>query len=122
MLKSLSKVLNDKDPSIESFCITNTYRPLLSYGPKHVRGQRRTFLYVESLRRFQSESATLDLSEAYKKAGQNFRGRLEHTFVVLKDQEESGMTASGSNREPLGKKRQAEDESGSSKSKKPYVI
>jgi hypothetical protein len=115
--------LNTNDPSIEAFCITNTYRPLLSYGPKHVKGSRRTYLYVESLRRFQAECAKLDLSEAYKKAGQNFRGRLEHTFVVLKDPAEgSGEAASGSNKEPLGKKRPAEGDDGSSKNKKPYVV
>lgn len=101
---------------MESFCIGNTSRPLLSYGPKGTKGNRKTFLFVESLKRFKVESKEMDLTEAYRKAKPMYEGRLEHTFVVLKEGVEP--TATGSNQEPLGNKRPAEEgESGSVKRK-----
>lgn len=109
-------MINAKDPSVESFCIGNTSRPLLSYGPNGTKGNRKTFLYVESLKRFKAEAKEMDLTEAYKKARPMYDGRLEHTFVILKEGAEA--TVSGSNQEPLGNKRPAEgDESGAMKRK-----
>ena len=39
-----------------------------------------------------------------------YKGRLEHTFVVLKDKESDSQPTSGSNNEPLGNKRPADPE------------
>ena len=50
----------------------------------------------------------MDLAEAYKKAKPMYSGRLEHTFVVLKDDVEPDQEqpqATGSNSEPVGTKR-----------------
>jgi hypothetical protein len=48
----------------------------------------------------------MDLSEAYRKARPGFIGRLEHTFVVLKDNPGEELptegVATGSNKEPVG--------------------
>lgn len=116
MLRSLSKVINQKDSESETFCIGNTSRPLLSHGPKGSKGSRKTFLYVEALKRFKALIPEVDLSEAYKKARPMYDGRMEHTFVVLKENQDS--VASGSNQEPLGNKRPAGDDgAGSSKRK-----
>lgn len=55
----------------------------------------------------------MDLTEAYKRAKPMFDGRLEHTFVVLKDEHvatEAEEKTSGSNRVPLGKKRVADED------------
>ncbi len=61
----------------------------------------------------------MDLSEAYKKALPMYSGRLEHTFVVLKDDtapEKGEGQTTGSNAEPVGQKRPAPDnEEGKSK-------
>jgi hypothetical protein len=102
-------VLNSKDPGLEAYVIGNTTRPLLSYGPKNSRTMRRSFLYVEALQKFEAVLGELDLSEAYKKAKPAFTGKLERTFVVLKDNpgEESPMeldtVATGANLEPINK-------------------
>jgi hypothetical protein len=101
--------MNAKDPGLEAYVIGNTTRPLLSYGPKNSRTMRRTYMYIEALQKFESELEGLDLSEAYKKARPSFTGKLERTFVVLKDNpgEETAMdvdtVATGSNLEPLKK-------------------
>lgn len=80
----------------------------MSYGPKG-KGTRRTFLYVEALRKFPEEVKLMDLKDAYKKALPTYAGRLDHTFVILKDSE-AEKYASGSNNVPLGNKRQHEDD------------
>jgi hypothetical protein len=101
--------MNAKDPGLEAYVIGNSTRPLLSYGPKNSRTMRRTYLYVEALQKFEAELDGLDLSEAYKKAKPSFTGKLERTFLVLKDNpgEESAMdvdsVATGANLEPLKK-------------------
>lgn len=95
---------------MNAFCIGNTARPLLSVGPKDVRGGRKTYLFVEALKKYQDEARVMDLVESYKKALPMYKGRLEHTFVVLKDKENDAQPTSGSNNEPLGNKRPAEPE------------
>ncbi len=118
-MRGLSKVINEKDPAIDSFCIGNTLRPLLSYGPKGVRGGRRTFLFVEALRKFEEEAKLIDLTEAYKKAKPMYNGRLEHTFVVLKEEKGGEVIISGANSEPVGVKRPAQDGEMTSSKRKP---
>ncbi len=107
ILRGLSKVLNDKNDGTESYCITNTSRPLLSIGPKGGKGNRRSYLYIEALRNFEAECKKIDLTEAYKKAKPMYNGRLERTFVLLKE-EEGTAAVSGGNAEPLGLKRPPE--------------
>ena len=48
----------------------------------------------------------MDLAESYKKARPSFIGRMERTFIVLKDNpgEEIPEVATGSNKEPVGEK------------------
>ncbi len=93
---------------MDAYVIGNAIRPLLSYGPKNSRTMRRTFLYVDAIQKFEGEIKGLDLSEAYKKAKPSFTGKLERTFIVLKDLpgEETAMEvepATGANAEPLKK-------------------
>lgn len=112
ILRSLCKIINSKDESVDSYCSGNATRPLMSYGPKGGKGSRRTYLYVEALRKFPEEVKQMDLRDAYKKALPRYAGRLEHTFVILKDSEaqKQGLMT-GSNNVPLGAgKRQAEDD------------
>ncbi len=96
--------MNAKDPRSENFCIGNTSRPLLSCGPKGTKGGRRTYLYVESIRKFAAEVKEIDLTEAYRRARPAYEGRMEHTFIVLKEAAHE-QCASGSNQEPVGNKR-----------------
>lgn len=105
----MSKIVNEKDPTIESFCIGNTTRPLFSYGPKGTKGSRRTYLYVEALKRFKLEATEMNLDEAYKRAKPAYDGRLEHTFIVLRENrdEQNERKATGANQEPLGLKRRS---------------
>jgi hypothetical protein len=106
-LKSLCRVLNAKDPSLDCYVIGNNVRPLLSYGPKNSRTLRRTFMYVEALQKFEADTKNLDLTEAYKKARPAFTGKLERNFLLLKDnpgEEDMDMEpATGANAEPLSK-------------------
>jgi hypothetical protein len=79
----------------------------MSYGPKNSRTLRRTYLYVEAVQKFEAEARGLDLTEAYKKAKPAFTGKLERSFILLKDNpgEEQPMeiesAATGANLEPL---------------------
>ncbi len=68
---------------------------------------RRTYMYIEALQKFEADTKNLDLSEAYKKARPAFTGKLERSFILLKDKpgEEMPMDtesiATGANAEPL---------------------
>lgn len=97
-------MLNEKSSENDAFCVTNTARPLLSFGPKGARGNRRTFLYVEALKKFEEEAKRADLAEAYKKARPMYNGRLERTFVLLRDDDSREEPLSGVNKEPIGKR------------------
>ncbi len=102
-MKNLSKILNAKDASLDTYVIGNAPRPLLSYGVKNSKATRRTYLYVDALRKFEKEAKEIDLTEAYKRARPSFTGRLERTFLILKDNEgEEEPMITGSNAEPLG--------------------
>lgn len=100
----MSKVINESDPTIDSFCISNTSRPLLSVGTKGGKGSRRTYLYVEALRKYPDELKRVDYTEAYKKARPMYNGRMERTFVVLREDGVDVNQVTGVNREPLGKR------------------
>ena len=120
-MKGLSKVLNESDNTVDSFCISNTSRPLLSVGTKGGKGARRTYLYVEALRKFPEELKRVDYTEAYKKARPMYNGRMERTFVVLKEEGTQGEQFSGGNREPLGKRPLDDPLSGGEPSKRPAL-
>ncbi len=81
----------------------------MSYGPKNSRSLRRTYLYVEAILKFEAETKELDLTEAYKKARPSFIGKMERSFILLKDApgEEQPMetesAATGANLEPIKK-------------------
>jgi hypothetical protein len=106
-LKLLAKQLNTKNDGTDSWCITNAIRPLLSHGPKGVKGgARRSLLYIEAVRKFSAEIKHLDLTDVYRRALPSFAGRLERNFVVLKDDYKlpDEQTTSGANTEPIGQK------------------
>ncbi len=101
--------MNSKDPGLDAYVINNQFRPVLSHGPKNSRTMRRSYLYIEAIQKFAPEPQALDLSEAYKKAKPSFTGKLERSFILLKDSpgEEEAMdldtVATGANLEPLFK-------------------
>ena len=66
-------------------------------------------LFVEAIRRYSQELKEVHLDEAYKLALPIFKGRLEQTFIVLKDNVSDRVTT-GANEVPLGAKRVATDE------------
>jgi hypothetical protein len=66
-------------------------------------------VYIDAIKRYGTEPQLLDLTEAYRKAKPAFTGKLERSFILLKDNpgEEEPMdlesVATGSNLEPLFK-------------------
>jgi hypothetical protein len=92
--------------------VANGARPLLSYGAKGTRVGRKTFLFAQALRQWESLHSQMDLSEAYKRAKQNFAGKMEQMFVVLKEDVDVTGVASGSNQVPIGNKRKNDEEIG----------
>lgn len=118
IMKSLAKVLSSKDPQTDAYCITNSTRPILSVGPKGSKGGRKTYLFAESIKRFPEEICQADLSEAYKRAFPMFKGRMEHTFIVLKEID-SAPISSGANNVPLGNKRPLDEPTDKGASKRP---
>ncbi len=107
-MKLLAKQICDQEVENDAFCVTTAARPLLSYGPKNIRGNRRTFLYVEALRKFNQELKKLNLAEVYKRAKTTYAGRMQHTFAILKedgpDPDLDLNVGSGGNAEPLGER------------------
>ncbi len=97
--------MNAKDSNLDAYVIGNAPRPLLSYGVKGQKTSRRTYLYVEALTKFEKEAKEMDLTDAYKRARPGFTGKLERTFIILKDnQDEDVEMVSGSNAEPIGQR------------------
>ncbi len=87
---------------MDCYVIGNSQRPLLSYREKNNRSTRRTYLYVEALTKFEKEAREFDLTDAYKRARPSFTGKLECTFMILKDNPgEAEEMASGANAEPV---------------------
>jgi len=64
----VSKRLCEQSTTHDAYCIGNTTRPLLSYGQKGERGNRKTFLYVEAIKRFRDVWADMRFDDVYKKA------------------------------------------------------
>ena len=97
-------MLNAKDDTLDAYVVGNAARPIMSHGLKGTKSTRRSYLYVEAVKKFEEEFKEVDLTEAYKKASPLFVGRLEKTFIVLKDKQGKGieMIPTGSNKEPLG--------------------
>ncbi len=72
---------------------------------KGLKASRRTYLYVDALTKFEKEAKELDLTEAYKRARPSFTGKLERTFIILKDDVDKDVEmVSGSNAEPVGQR------------------
>lgn len=105
-MKLLAKQINESDNANDAFCVTNAARPLLSFGPKNTKGNRRTYLYVEALRRFNQDLKKLNLTDVYKRAKPVYGGRMQHTFGVLKEEGPDTNIdlniPSGANAEPVG--------------------
>ncbi len=98
-------MLNAKDSTLDTYVIGNAQRPILSYGVKGQKSTRRSYLYVDALTKFEKEAKELDLTEAYKRARPSFSGKLERTFIILKDNvDEDVEMVSGANTEPIGPK------------------
>ena len=106
-MKVLGEKISEGDRFNDAYCVSNGIRPLLSYGVKDSKTGRKTFLYVEALRRFVNEMTKVDLTAIQRRARQSHGGRMEHTFAVLKEVTEDpmDMEVSGSNNEPVGGKR-----------------
>ncbi len=51
---------------MDAYVIGNAQRPFLSYGVKGQKASRRTYLYVETLAKFEKEAKELDLTEVCK--------------------------------------------------------
>jgi len=113
-----------KNDGTDAYCISNTSRPLLCVGPRGGKGNRQTYLFVEALRKYQDDIKKADLIESYKKAKPMYDGRLERTFVVLKDdyvQPTGLLQVTGGNQEPLGGKRPLTPDLNENAPKRPLI-
>jgi hypothetical protein len=111
ILRSLSEVIKTQNPKIDAYCVANGIRPLLSYGAKGTRVGRRTFLFVAALKQWENLHHLMDLTEAYKRAKNSFKGKMEQLFVVLKEVDPNSVV-SGANQVPVGNKRRADEDMG----------
>ena len=48
-------MINSQDANLDSYVIGNTSRPILSHGSKGTKVNRRSYLYVEALRKIEKE-------------------------------------------------------------------
>ena len=70
--------------------------------PSHCAGTGRSYNFVDSVARFGDLLMPLDLAPAYKRAGDTFKGSMEHYFIVLK--EDDAQNVRGANQFPLGRR------------------
>lgn len=66
--------------------------------PSHCSGTGRGYTFADAVARFGDLLCQSDLASAYKRAGNTFRGAMEHYFVVLKE-----GTSLSANQEPIGR-------------------
>ena len=81
-------------------------KPVLHYVvkegmPSHCSGTGRSYNFIDSVARFGDLLMPLDLAPAYKRAGDTFKGSMEHYFILLK--EDDASNTSGANQFPLGR-------------------
>jgi hypothetical protein len=105
ILRAIAKKLSTETETayVQGF----TSRPIMYYNvvdsmPSHCSGTGRGYTFTDGVSRFGDLLCALDLSAAYKRAGNTFKGAMEHYFVVLKE-----GTASAVNRAPLGNRGRA---------------
>jgi hypothetical protein len=107
ILKEIGKKLttNHETAFVQGFIS----RPLLQY---HVRAGERSFAdgvgrgytFVDAVARFGSCLSPRDLTTAYVRAGDTFRGALSQYFILLSDEVEARGQRNGANRVPLGRR------------------
>jgi hypothetical protein len=116
ILKAISRKLTNKDSSAHAV-------PLISRPVMHVRSTDtseiwttpKTYSFVEAVTRFGHLVRQVELGEAYRRAGNSFKGQLEQHFIVLRETTDPGQPhqaphRGGGHRGPGGKKRPREDE------------
>jgi hypothetical protein len=120
ILKAISRKLTNKDSSAHAV-------PFISRPVMHVRSTDtsevwttpKTYSFIEAVTRFGHLVRQVELGEAYRRAGNSFKGQLEQHFIVLREMTDPGQPKQqphqaprrgGGPRVPGGKKRPREDE------------
>jgi hypothetical protein len=107
LLKALSKKLTT--PTEVSFVQGFISRPLLQYRThegeqSRADGVGRGYTFVDAMIKFGTKLSPRDLTAAYVRAGDTFRGALSQYFIVLSNEDMTRGSRSSANRVPLGRR------------------
>lgn len=102
IMRAIAKKLTT--PSETAYVQGFISKPALHYVvkegmPSYCAGTGRSYNFVDSVTRFGDLLLPLDLAPAYKRAGDTFKGSMEHYFVILKEDD-----VVGANHFPLGRR------------------
>jgi hypothetical protein len=84
ILKALAKKVSDT--SVSAHAVPFVSKPVMHV--RHVDGGQgtRTYTYTDAVAKFGHLLKQVELGEAFRRAGNSFKGQLQQHFVVLKDQ------------------------------------
>ena len=106
ILRAISKKLTTDSESayVQGFIS----KPVMHYNvkesmPSFCAGTGRSYNFVDAVMRFGDLLQPTDLAPAYRRAGDTFRGSMEHYFILLKD-DIANFGVPGVNRMPLGQR------------------
>lgn len=87
ILRAISRKLST--PECSGYCPIYGLRPVLHVGPK-VEGRvnaKETLTFVPAVQKYGNQLAVKDLLYAYRAVGDNFKGCLRQTFIILNEQD-----------------------------------
>ena len=118
ILKAMSKCLSTERETM--FVSAFSSRPLLHVRPKDDGKRSMAYTFADAITRFGAGLGKNDLGEAYRRAGNSFKGQLQQNFVVLYDSHSRsegapwsrGQDGAGGSRGPQMKRKLGEGKEG----------
>ena len=89
ILKAMAKCLGSNSETMYVSAFSS--RPLLHVRPKETGSRQLPFTYADAITRYGKQIRQSDLGEAYRRAGNSFKGQLQQNFVVLYDSQPGGI-------------------------------
>ena len=114
ILKAIARKISNKDTAAHAVPFVS--KPIIHVRPTDPKsGQNpRSYSFAEAVTKFGHLVKQVELGEAYRRAGNSFKGQLEQCFIILKEQQpqaQQHQQQQHSGSEFNGRKRPRDDES-----------
>ena len=84
ILKALARKISDQN--MVSYAIPFVSRPVMQIRSKEAgSGEARSFSFTDAIEKYGHLLKQFELADAYRRAGNHFKGQLEQQFIVLKE-------------------------------------